>query len=124
MRQQFLLAETYLLCSSIENSPNSLGEAMLTGVPCAAAAVGGVPSMLSEKEGELFDPAAPGEMQRQSPPSGPTRPWRKKRPPPPGRAPWPSTTRRPWPPPCWTFTAGFAPAADSKKRKWTPWPLW
>lgn len=62
MRQQFLLAETYLLCSSIENSPNSLGEAMLTGVPCAAAAVGGVPSMLSEKEGELFDPAAPGEM--------------------------------------------------------------
>lgn len=62
MRRQFLLAETYLLCSSIENSPNSLGEAMLTGVPCAAAAVGGVPSMLGEGEGELFDPAAPGEM--------------------------------------------------------------
>ena len=64
MREQFLLAETYLLCSSIENSPNSLGEAMLTGVPCAAAAVGGVPSMLSENEGELFDPAVPGEMAR------------------------------------------------------------
>ena len=64
MREQFLLAETYLLCSSIENSPNSLGEAMLTGVPCAAAAVGGVPSMLSEKEGELFDPAAPGAVAR------------------------------------------------------------
>lgn len=59
---QFLLAETYLLCSSVENSPNSLGEAMLTGVPCAAAAVGGVPSMLSEGEGELFDPAAPGAL--------------------------------------------------------------
>ena len=62
MRQQFLLAETYLLCSSVENSPNSLGEAMLTGVPCAAAAVGGVPSMMSEKEGELFDPDAPGAL--------------------------------------------------------------
>ena len=37
-------------------------EDMLAGVPCAAAAVGGVPSMLSEKEGELFDPATPGEM--------------------------------------------------------------
>lgn len=62
MREQFLLAETYLLCSSIENSPNSLGEAMLTGVPCAAAAVGGVPSMMSEAQGALFDPAAPGAL--------------------------------------------------------------
>lgn len=61
MRQQFLLAETYLLCSSIENSPNSLGEAMLTGVPCAAAAVGGVPGMMSEAEGALFEPA-PGPL--------------------------------------------------------------
>lgn len=62
MREQFLLTETYLLCSSVENSPNSLGEAMLTGVPCAAAAVGGVPSMLREEEGELFDPDAPGAL--------------------------------------------------------------
>lgn len=63
MREEFLKSETYLLCSSVENSPNSLGEAMLLGMPCAAAAVGGVPSLLdSGKEGLLFDPAAPGAL--------------------------------------------------------------
>ena len=62
MRSQLLQAETYLLCSSVENSPNSLCEAMLTGTPCAAAAVGGVPSLLGPGEGKLFDPAVPGAL--------------------------------------------------------------
>lgn len=63
MKDQFLQCETYLLCSSIENSPNSLGEAMLLGLPCAAAAVGGVPSMLQDgKEGVLFNPLTPGAL--------------------------------------------------------------
>ena len=36
--------------SSIENSPNSLGEAQLLGVPCIASDVGGVTDMIPNKE--------------------------------------------------------------------------
>ena len=55
MKRQYLSAELFLCPSALENSPNSLGEAMLLGVPCAAAAVGGIPSLFSEKEGILFE---------------------------------------------------------------------
>lgn len=62
MRRQYLAADVFLLCSSIENSPNSLGEAMLLGRPCVASRVGGVPSLLKDgREGLLYpadDPAA------------------------------------------------------------------
>lgn len=55
MRNAFLNAHVSILPSSIENSPNSLGEAMLLGVPCIASFVGGVPSMLEhKKEGFLY----------------------------------------------------------------------
>lgn len=51
-------ASVFLLCSSIENSPNSLGEAMLLGMPCVAAAVGGVPGMAEAgREAVLYPPA-------------------------------------------------------------------
>ena len=64
MKREFLQSSVYLMPSSIENSPNSLAEAMLLGLPCAASAVGGVPSMLThEAEGLLFDPAAPGALE-------------------------------------------------------------
>ena len=33
----------FICPSSIENSPNSLGEAQLTGVPCIASYAGGIP---------------------------------------------------------------------------------
>ena len=46
MRRAYLQANVYVLASSVENSPNSLGEAMLLGVPCVAAHVGGVPDLL------------------------------------------------------------------------------
>lgn len=55
MKAQYLSSHLFLCPSSLENSPNSLGEAMLLGVPCVAAAVGGIPSLFSEKEGNLFE---------------------------------------------------------------------
>ena len=58
MRQAYLEADVFLLPSSCENSPNSLGEAMLLGLPCVAAAVGGIPSMLEDgREGYLYGDA-------------------------------------------------------------------
>ncbi len=55
MVDAYLESNVYLLASSIENSPNSLGEAMLLGVPCVASDVGGVKTMLThEQEGLLY----------------------------------------------------------------------
>ena len=55
-------AELFVLPSMCENSPNSLGEAMLVGTPSIATFVGGVPSILKDGiEGRLVpsgDPAA------------------------------------------------------------------
>ena len=42
-------SNVFLSASSIENSPNSLQEAMLLGVPCVSSYVGGVNSLLSSK---------------------------------------------------------------------------
>lgn len=44
----------YVLCSAAENSPNTLGEAMLVGTPCVAAYVGGVPDMVTDGEEALL----------------------------------------------------------------------
>lgn len=55
-------AELFVLPSLCENSPNSLGEAMLVGTPAIATFVGGTPSILKDEvEGKLVpsgDPAA------------------------------------------------------------------
>ncbi len=56
MKEMYLKSHTYLCASSIENSPNSMGEAMMLGVPVIAARVGGIPSMIEDgTEGLLYD---------------------------------------------------------------------
>lgn len=57
MIQAYLDADCVCVCSSVENSPNSLGEAMLLGVPCVASQVGGIPSMVNPGEDCLLYPA-------------------------------------------------------------------
>ena len=49
MKERYLKSHLYVCCSSIENSPNSLGEAMMLGMPCVAADVGGIPDLFTEK---------------------------------------------------------------------------
>jgi len=60
MKQAFLDANVFVLPSTIENSPNSLGEAMLLGVPCVASDVGGVITMMNHgTEGYVYPSTAP-----------------------------------------------------------------
>jgi len=48
MINQYLKTNLFVCPSSIENSPNSLGEAQMLGVPLIASYVGGVPDMVEE----------------------------------------------------------------------------
>lgn len=50
MCERYSKSNVFVCPSSIENSPNSLGEAMILGVPCVASDVGGVSDMLKHKE--------------------------------------------------------------------------
>lgn len=55
MKEQFLKSHVFVCPSAMENSPNSLGEAMLLGVPCVAADVGGIHNILvSGGDGVLY----------------------------------------------------------------------
>jgi len=57
MCERLLKSHVFLSASVLENSSNSVGEAMLLGVPVVSSNVGGVPSLLEgEKEG-LFYPS-------------------------------------------------------------------
>ena len=60
MKAAFLSANAFVLPSTIENSPNSLGEAMLLAVPAVAADVGGVKNLLTHgEEGFIYQSTAP-----------------------------------------------------------------
>lgn len=55
MAEQLRLANVFICPSSIENSPNSLGESQLIGCPVVASYVGGTPDMVeNEKTGLLY----------------------------------------------------------------------
>lgn len=54
MKTELLRCNVFVCPSTIENSPNSLGEAQILGVPCVASYVGGVPDMMSGNEENLY----------------------------------------------------------------------
>ena len=54
MKQEYLNSNVFVCPSSIENSPNSLGEAQILGVPCVASYVGGIADMMKGNEDNLY----------------------------------------------------------------------
>jgi glycosyltransferase involved in cell wall biosynthesis len=54
MITEYQKAHVFICPSSIENSPNSLGEAQIIGVPSIAAYVGGIPDMIENGETGLL----------------------------------------------------------------------
>lgn len=55
MKREYLTCGVYVCCSALENSPNSMGEAMLLGVPCVTADVGGIPNLfIHGQDGLLY----------------------------------------------------------------------
>lgn len=56
MKDRLLKSSVYVCPSVMENSSNTLAEAMLLGVPSVASRVGGLPSVMAEnKDGLLFE---------------------------------------------------------------------
>lgn len=64
MKHQYLQANAYVSCSSIENESNSLSEAKMLGVPCVASYVGGVTDRITHGESGLHYPFNEPEMLR------------------------------------------------------------
>jgi glycosyltransferase involved in cell wall biosynthesis len=54
MIQAYQNANVFICPSSIENSPNSVGEAQLLGVPTVATFAGGIPDMINDGESGLL----------------------------------------------------------------------
>lgn len=54
MRNRYENSGVYVCTSYVENSPNSLGEAMLTGTPSVVPETGGIPSVTSTKESVFY----------------------------------------------------------------------
>lgn len=54
MISEYLTAHIFICPSSIENSPNSLAESQILGVPVIASYVGGVPDMVKQNETGLL----------------------------------------------------------------------
>jgi glycosyltransferase involved in cell wall biosynthesis len=62
MITEYLNAHLFICPSSIENSPNSLGEAQILGVPVIASYVGGIPDMVTHGETGFLYPFDEFEM--------------------------------------------------------------
>ena len=60
MKEQYLAANVFVSPSSIENSPNSVGEAMILGTPVVTSDVGGVKNLITHgEEGFVYQHSAP-----------------------------------------------------------------
>lgn len=56
MKQRYLKSNVFVSPSTMENSPNSVGEAMILGVPVVSSRVGGVHNLLEDRaEGILYE---------------------------------------------------------------------
>ena len=56
MVRELLRTHVFAITSYIENSANSLAEAMMVGMPCIASFVGGLPSMIHDNDTGLLYP--------------------------------------------------------------------
>jgi len=54
IKLHMLNSNVLVMASSVENSSNSMGEAMLLGLPCICSNVGGLPSLMYEDEGFYY----------------------------------------------------------------------
>lgn len=54
VKERLLQVHLTVMPSLLENSPNSIGEAMMLGTPVVAAAVGGIPSLVRNEEEALL----------------------------------------------------------------------
>lgn len=54
MKHEYLSCNLFICPSTIENSPNSLGEAQILGTPVLASYVGGIPDMMQGDEEHLY----------------------------------------------------------------------
>lgn len=54
IKQEYLNSNVFICPSTIENSPNSLGEAQILGVPCIASYVGGIADLMKGNEDNLY----------------------------------------------------------------------
>ncbi|HMF69867.1 MAG TPA: glycosyltransferase family 4 protein, partial [Flavitalea sp.] len=61
--KELLSADVFIHPSHIDNSPNSVCEAMLLGMPVIASYVGGIPSLIEDKHnGVLYNSNDPYEL--------------------------------------------------------------
>ncbi len=54
MKEAYLSSAVYVCPSYMENSPNTIAEAMLLGMPVIASNAGGIPDIISDNEGFVF----------------------------------------------------------------------
>lgn len=66
MASELCRAHVFSVASYVENSPNSLCEAMQLGVPCVATYAGGIPSILENRQTGLLVPTGDAQLLAQS----------------------------------------------------------
>ena len=55
MKEAYMSSQVFVCPSTMENSPNSLGEAMILGVPIVTTDIGGITSMIAPDEGIIYE---------------------------------------------------------------------